>query len=98
MLPLYLLNLCYLLMTKSIVYLIAGALAVLTVLGSRLLIPALIIIFRSIEASFAPATDVAEEPAPLPAVVADVPAPVKPRRARRRKPTAKSLALLEAVV
>ena len=39
---------------KPVVYLLAATCAVLTVLGSRLVIPAFIVLFRYIEAGFAP--------------------------------------------
>ena len=68
--------------------------ALLTVLSTRLIIPALILVYRYIEAGFAP-----EEPAiagvlpmsaaPIAVVSEDKPAP---RKARRRKPSAKTLA------
>ena len=82
-------------MTKSIVYAVALACAVLSVLSTRFVVPALILCFKAIEQSFAP-----EEPTLVPALVA-VPEPVvlteekpvsKPRPARRRKPSAKTLA------
>ena len=93
-------------MTKLIT-LAAIICAVLTVLTSRLLIPALIICFRAIEQSFASADDtnvlpalrpvaVTEEITVAPVAVADVkPAP---RKARRRKPSAATLARAEAAL
>ena len=80
---------------KPVVYLLAATCAVLTVLGSRLVIPAFIVLFRYIEAGFAPdelATATAA-PASVPVELSVVPTPVveepkkKPRDARRRKPS-----------
>lgn len=83
-------------MAKSFVYAAAFACAVLSVLSTRFVVPALILCFKAIEESFAP-----EEPAlvtalaavPEPAAVMTEAMPVsKPRPARRRKPSAKTLA------
>ena len=70
----------------------ATTIALLVVLSQRLIIPALIVIFRSIEAGFAPD----EKPVLQPVVVTETPK-VKPRRARRRKPSAQTLAAIEAL-
>ena len=91
--------------------LITGAAVVATlvvVLSTRVVIPAFILVFRFIEASFAP-----EEPAIPKALpvsvepVIDVSVPTErsqtkegtlaPRKARRRKPSAKTLAAIEAI-
>lgn len=108
--PLHLLNLCYLLMTRTIVYAAALIAALITVVGSRFVVPAAILIFKAIEESFAPV-----EPelavAALPVAVSE---PIEqrptestnqtnsdkaaaPRKARRRKPSAKALAAIEAI-
>ena len=88
---------------KPVVYLLAATCAVLSVLGSRLVIPAFIVLFRYIEAGFAPdelATATAAAAAPVELSV--VPTPVaeepkkKPRAARRRKPSKQLLAKVEA--
>ena len=80
---------------KPLILFAAVIAALLTVLSSRIVIPALILCFKAIEQSFAP-----EEPEVVP-VLAAVPAPVtvsevkparKPRAARRRKPSAATLA------
>ena len=70
----------------------ATTIALLVVLSQRLIIPALIVIFKSIEAGFAPD----EEPVLQP-VVATETLKAKPRRARRRKPSAQTLAAIEAL-
>ena len=49
-----LLNFCYLLMTKTIVYAAALIAAIAAALSTRFIIPALILVYRSIEQSFAP--------------------------------------------
>ena len=80
---------------KPIIYVAAIAAALLTVLSTRFVIPALILCFKAIEQSFAP-----DEPelvpvlaaVPEPAVVAEVKPARKPRAARRRKPSASTLA------
>ena len=113
---------------KPILYTAATLAALLVVLSTRLVVPALIILFRSIEAGFAPdepaedavvidgphwyhalkdgvtaeelIASVEEEASePLPVAVAEepVPAPRKVRKARRRKPSAKTLAAIEAI-
>jgi len=82
--------------------------ALVVVLSTRVVIPAFILVFRFIEASFAP-----EEPAIPKALpvsvepVIDVSVPTErsqtkegtlaPRKARRRKPSAKTLAAIEAI-
>ncbi len=71
----------------------ATTIALLVVLSQRLIIPALIVVFKSIEAGFAPD----EEPQLQPVVVTEAPKG-KPRRARRRKPSAQTLAAIEALV
>ena len=84
---------------KLIIYTAAIAAAFITVLSTRLLIPALIICFKAIEESFAPddvdSTSVLT--APLPVVVADAEPKRKPRKARRRRPSAQTLAAIEAL-
>ena len=89
---------------KPIVYLLAATCAELTALGSRLVIPAFIVLFRYIEAGFAPdelATATAAAVAPVELSV--VPTPFaeepkkKPRAARRRKPSKQLLAKVEAL-
>ena len=94
---------------KPIIYLLAVTCAVLTVLGSRLVIPAFIVLFRYIEAGFAPdelaaatatatatpaATTAPVQLAVVPAEVTEE-APKKPRAARRRKPSKQLLARVE---
>ena len=74
--------------------------ALITVLSTRLLIPALILVYRYIEAGFAPQEPVIAgvlpmSSAPLAVVSEDKPAP---RKARRRKPSAKTLARAEAAL
>ena len=68
--------------------------ALLTVLSTRLLIPALILVYRYIEQSFAPADEpVVVKALPIataPVLVTD--AKPAPRKARRRKPSTKTLA------
>ena len=92
---------------KPVVYLLAATCAVLTVLVSRLVIPAFIVLFRYIEAGFAPdklptatattaATTAPVQLAVVPAEVAEE-APKKPRAARRRKPSKQLLAKVEAL-
>lgn len=76
----------------------ATALALLVVLSTRLVVPALELVYQYILKSFEPV-----EPEPQPALAA-VPTPVvvseeaapKPRQARRRKPSAKTLAAIKA--
>ena len=88
---------------KPVVYLLAATCAELA-LGSRLVIPAFIVLFRYIEAGFAPdelATATAAAVAPVELSV--VPTPFaeepkkKPRAARRRKPSKQLLAKVEAL-
>ena len=90
---------------KPVVYLLAATCAVLTVFGSRLVTPACIVLFRYIEAGFAPddlATATAATASPS-VELSDVPTPVveepkkKPRAARRRKPCKQLLAKVEAL-
>lgn len=73
--------------------------ALLTVISTRLLIPAMILIFRAIEQSFAPAEDAAAVKAlPMsaaPVIVTETKA--APRRARRRKPSKALLEKVEAI-
>ena len=72
---------------KTIIYAAAIAAALLTVLSTRFVIPALILCFKAIEQSFAP-----QEPelvpvlaaVPEPAVVAEPAPPAKPRTTRKR--------------
>ena len=85
------------LLMKPLVYFAAVIAAIVTVFGTRVVVPAAIVLFRSIEAGFAPADPQLAVATALPvAVTASVEEPVKsaPRRARRRKP---SKALLEKV-
>ena len=76
---------------KLVVYLLAATCSILTILSSRLVIPAFIVIFRYIEAGFAPdelATATAAATS-APVELSVVPTPVvekpkkKPRAARR---------------
>ena len=89
-------------MTKSLIYAAALAAALLTVLSTRFVIPALILCFKAIEQSFAP-----EEPTLVPALAA-VPEPVtidepkpepkaKPRTTRKRASTRKTTVKLQEV-
>ena len=74
--------------------------ALLTVLSTRLIVPALILIYRYIEAGFAPQEPVIAGVLPVSvAPLAVVSEPIEqrqdkpaPRKARRRKPSAKTLA------
>lgn len=88
-------------MTKTIVYAAALVAAVATALSTRFIVPALILIYRSIEQSFAPVDEpqLAVATALPVAVTASVEEPVKsaPRRARRRKPSKVLLAKVEAL-
>ena len=100
---------------KHIIYAAAVVAALFTVLTTRLIIPALILVYRYIEQWFAP-----EEPAiagvlPMstaPVAVVSEPKeqrqaesanrsnkdkPATPRKARRRKPSAKTLAAIEVI-
>ena len=70
----------------------ATTIALIVVLSQRLIIPALIVVFKSIEAGFAPD----EVPALQPVVVTEAPK-AKSRRARRRKPSAQTLAAIDAL-
>lgn len=96
---------------KSLITIAALTAAVLTVLGSRIVVPAFILLFRSIEEGFAPAADTDVLIAALPVEVSE---PIEqrqdksanqtnrdttpaPRKARRRKPSAKTLAAIEAI-
>ena len=72
---------------KTIIYAAAFVAALLTVLSTRLFIPAAIILFRAIEQSFAPTSDTSDS-TPVLSVVADAPAPAKPRATRKRSRTA----------
>ena len=112
-------------MTKSILYAAALVAAVATALSTRFIVPALILVYRSIEQSFAPTDqpqlqlagglDIAGphwyeqlkagvteqemvESIETQAVTAveEAPKPA-PRKARRRKPSAKTLAAIEAI-
>lgn len=60
--------------------------ALLTVLSTRLLVPALILLFKSIEAGFAPdETAPAVEAEPLPVLVEEAPKPTPKKRVTRRR-------------
>ena len=91
-----LLNLCYSLMTKTIVTAAALLAALVTVLGSRFVVPALILVFRSIEAGFAPADNTDLLVGAMPAAVTEEVKP-KPRKARRRRPSAATLKAIEGI-
>ena len=100
----------------------------MVVLSTRLVVPAFILIFRSIEAGFAPdqpaedavvidgphwyhalkdgvtaeeliafVEEEANDPLPVAVVEEPTPAPKRSRKARRRKPSAKTLAAIEAI-
>lgn len=86
---------------KSLITIAALAAAFLTVLGTRFVVPALQLIYYSLLQSWAPV-----EPAAV-AAVAALPDPVvvtadeptsKPRPARRRKPSATTLAKAAAAI
>ena len=81
---------------KSLITIAALVAAVITVLGSRIVVPALILCFRAIEESFAPAVDAEVIPAALPVAVTEEVKP-KARKARRRKPSAATLKAIEAI-
>ena len=88
-------------MAKTIVYAAALLAALITVVGSRFVVPVAILIFKAIEESFAPVEpELAVAALPV-AVVADAPVeePAKPapRRARRRKPSKALLEKVEAI-
>lgn len=79
--------------------------AVAAAISARFIVPAAILVFRAIEESFAP-TEPQLAVAAVPAVVvtAAEPSTVKqaepkpqPRKARRRKPSAKTLAAIQAI-
>ena len=73
--------------------------ALLTVLSTRLIVPALILVYRYIEAGFAPEEPVIAGVLPMadaPVVITQKPA--TPRKARRRRPSAKTLARAEAAL
>lgn len=70
----------------------ATTIALLVVLSQRLIIPAFIVVFKSIEAGFAPD----EEPVLEPVVATEAPK-AKSRRARPLKPSAQTLAAIEAL-
>ena len=86
----------------------ATAAALVIVLSTRVVIPALVVLFRAIEASFAPEEPVIPKALPVSVTpVAVVPVPSErrqlnedkpaPRKARRRKPSAKTLAAIQAI-
>ena len=90
---------------KLVVYLLAATCSILTILSSRLVIPAFIVIFRYIEAGFAPdelATATAAATS-APVELSVVPTPVveepkkKLRAAKCRKPSKQLLAKMEAL-
>lgn len=80
--------------------------ALIVVLSTRLVIPALILVYRYIEAGFAPEEPVIAGVLPMSAApLAVVSEPIEqrhdkpaPRKARRRKPSAKTLARAEAAL
>ena len=82
-------------MTKTIVYAAALLAAVLSVLGTRFVVPTLIVCFRAIEEGFAP-SEPELVPAAIPVAVTEETKP-KHRKARRRRPSAKTLAAIEAI-
>jgi hypothetical protein len=87
---------------KLIIYSAAVAAALATVLATRLLIPAAVLVFKAIEAAYEPADvdDSTTVLTALPVAVTEAPAPVapkKPRSARRRKPSKQTLAAIEAI-
>ena len=97
-------------MTRTIVYAVALIAAVLSVLGTRFVVPALIVCFRAIEESFAPTEPqlaVAAVPVAVSEPIEQRPTksanqsnsdqPAAPRKARRRKPSSKTLAAIEAI-
>ena len=83
---------------KHLITAAAVVAALLTVLSTRLLIPALILVYRYIEQSFAPQEPAIAGALPMataPVVVTETkPAP---RRARRRKPSKALLEKVEAI-
>jgi hypothetical protein len=80
--------------------------ALIVVLSTRLVIPALILVYRYIEQGFAPEEPVIAGVLPMSAApLAVVSEPIEqrqdkpaPRKARRRKPSAKTLARAEAAL
>lgn len=91
-------------MKSTIIYTAAFLCAVIAVLSTRLVIPAAILVFKAIEQNFAPTEDepiiLTTSAAVAPAVAVAEPAVEKPapRKARRRKPSAKALARAEAAL
>ena len=83
-------------MTKPLIYTAALVAAIITVLGSRFVVPAFIVCFRAIEESFAPVADADVLPAAIPVAVMEEAKP-KPRKARRRRPSAATLKAIEAI-
>ncbi len=89
---------------KFLIYTAAFIAALATVLSTRLLIPAALLVFKAVEQSFAPAEDepivLTTSAAVAPVVAVAEPPVVKPapRKARRRKPSAKTLARAEAAL
>ena len=91
-------------MKSTIIYTAAFLCAVIAVLSTRFVIPAATIIFKAIEKSFAPIEDesivltTSEAASPVAAVTEPAVVKPSPRKARRRKPSAKTLARAEAAL
>ena len=90
-------------MKSTIIYTAAFLCAVIAVLSTRFVIPAAILVFKSIEQNFAPTEDepiiLTTSEAVAPVVAADEPSVEKPapRKARRRRPSKALLAKVEAI-
>lgn len=83
---------------KPLIYFTAIIAATLTVLSTRLLIPALTLCFKAIEASFSPDEETSSPvlvAAATPVVATE--AKRSPRKAKRRRPSKALLAKVEAI-
>ena len=81
---------------KFLITVAAVVAALLTVLSTRLLVPALILLFRSIEAGFAPDAPspvVAAEPVPV--LIDETPKPAPKKRATRKRTTSRRSQLMQ---
>ena len=99
---------------KHLIYAAAVVAALLTVLSARLIVPALILVYRFIEQSFSPEEPVIAGALPMSAAPVVVSEPIEqrqeqsanqmnsdkpaPRKARRRRPSKALLAKVEAIV
>lgn len=83
-------------MTKALITTAAVVFALLTVLSTRFVIPVLILCFKAIEEGFAPADNSDVLVGAMPVAVTEEVKP-KPRKARRRRPSAATLKAIEAI-